>query len=82
MTQPLTDMWSLCKCSGANGKYEGHGKVIEPRFIAASAVPPNRWMELTVKSVTPFAKRRAKGAPLLPAAHPRCYEFFDTSEFN
>jgi hypothetical protein len=28
-------------------------------------------MELTVKSDTPFAKRRAKGAPLLPAAHPR-----------
>jgi 3-methyladenine DNA glycosylase AlkD len=28
-------------------------------------------MELTVKSDTPFAKRRAKGAPLSPAAHPR-----------
>jgi hypothetical protein len=30
-------------------------------------------MELTVKSYTPFAKRRTKGAPLLPAAHPRRY---------
>jgi len=30
-------------------------------------------MELTVKSDTPFAKRRAKGALLLPAAHPRRY---------
>jgi len=28
-------------------------------------------MELTVKSVTPFAKKRTKGAPLSPAAHPR-----------
>jgi hypothetical protein len=27
-------------------------------------------MQLTVKSVTPFAF--AKAAPLLPAAHPRC----------
>jgi hypothetical protein len=44
--------------------------VIEPRFIALSAAPPNNWMELTVKSVTPFAKRRAKVAPLSPAAHP------------
>jgi hypothetical protein len=34
------------------------------------ALPPNNWMELTGKSVTPFAKRRAKVAPLLPAAHP------------
>ena len=35
-----------------------------------NGVPPNKWRELTVKSDTPFAKRRAKGAPLLPAAHP------------
>ena len=27
-----------------------------------NAVPPNKGMELTVKSDTPFAKRRAKGA--------------------
>jgi hypothetical protein len=40
------------------------------RAIKASAMPPNNWMQLTVKSDTPFAKRRAKGAPLLPAADP------------
>ncbi len=33
-------------------------------------MPPNKGLELTGKSDTPFAKRRAKGAPLLPAAHP------------
>jgi hypothetical protein len=33
------------------------------------AYAPNNWMELTGKSDTPFAKKRAKGAPLLPAAH-------------
>ena len=33
------------------------------------ALPPNNGMELTVKSVTPFAS--AKAAPLFPAAHPR-----------
>ena len=33
-------------------------------------MPPNKGMELTVKSDTPFAKRRAMGAPLLPAALP------------
>jgi len=30
-------------------------------------------MELTVKTDTLFAKRRAKGAPLLPAAQPQRY---------
>ena len=35
------------------------------------ACAPNKGMELTVKSVTPFARGRAKGAPLSPAAHPR-----------
>jgi hypothetical protein len=28
-------------------------------------------MELTIKSATPLARRRAKGAPLFPAAYPR-----------
>jgi hypothetical protein len=37
--------------------------------VEACAVPPNQRMELTDKSVTPFARRRAKGAPLLSAAH-------------
>jgi hypothetical protein len=46
------------------------GNAIEPRFVLVNVLPPNTWMELTVKSDTPFAKRRAKGAPLLPAAHP------------
>jgi hypothetical protein len=46
------------------------------RRIAASGrdavQASNKRMELTVKSVTPFARRRAKGAPLFPAAHSRC----------
>ena len=33
------------------------------------ALPPNKGMQLTAKSVTPFAC--AKGAPLLSAADPR-----------
>ena len=49
-------------------KAGGDGKVVEPRFVTVNVAPPNKWMQLTVKSVTPFAKRRAKGAPLLPAA--------------
>jgi len=44
-------------------------KVVEPRFFAASAAPPNKCMELTVKSVVPFARERAKVPPLFPAAH-------------
>jgi len=43
--------------------------VIELRFVELIALPPNKGMEPTVKSVTPFA--RAKVAPLLSAAHPR-----------
>ena len=34
-------------------------------------VPPNKWMELTVKSGMSFAKKKAKATPLFPAAHPR-----------
>jgi hypothetical protein len=45
-----------------------------------NGVPPNKGMELTVKSDTPFARRRAKGAPLLPAAHPRRSTAFHSSE--
>ncbi len=37
------------------------------------APPSNNGMELTVKSVTPLAGRRARVAPLFPAAHPRRY---------
>jgi hypothetical protein len=48
-----------------------HGtKLARTLFTIATeqdALPPNKGMELTVKSDTPFAKRRAKGAPLLPA---------------
>jgi hypothetical protein len=42
------------------------------RKVGRGAVPSNRWMKLTAKSVTPFAKKRAKGAPLLSAAYPSC----------
>jgi hypothetical protein len=45
------------------------GKVSERRFVQGNAAPPNKWMEPTVKSVVPFAKRRAKATPLFPAAH-------------
>jgi hypothetical protein len=38
-------------------------------FIESSALPSNKSMELTIKSVTPFAY--AKAAPLLLAAHAR-----------
>ena len=52
-----------------------HGtKLARTLFTIATGVnagPPNKGMELTGKSNTPFAKKRAKGAPLLPAAHPR-----------
>ena len=48
----------------------GEANVIEPRFVAVSALPPNQGMQLTIKSVTPFAF--AKVAPLLLAADPRC----------
>ena len=44
--------------------------MIELRRIELIAVPPNNWMELTAKSDTPFARGRAKGAPLSSAAHP------------
>jgi hypothetical protein len=43
--------------------------VIELQFFALSALPPNKGMQLTIKSVTPFAF--AKAAPLLLAADPR-----------
>jgi hypothetical protein len=35
------------------------------------AVPSNNDMEPTVKTVMPFAKKRAKGLPLSPVAHAR-----------
>jgi hypothetical protein len=45
-------------------------QAIEHQFIELNAVPSNKSMELTIKSVTPFAY--AKAAPLLLAAHARC----------
>ena len=45
-------------------------ELIELRFVEVNAAPSNQSMELTIKSVTPFA--RAKAAPLLLAAHARC----------
>ena len=41
----------------------------EPRYIKVSALPSNKGMQLTIKSVTPFAF--AKVAPLFLAADPR-----------
>ena len=64
-----------------------HGtKLARTLFTIATGVergvPPNKGMELTVKSDTPFAKKRAKGAPLLPAAHPGRSTAFHSSEEN
>jgi hypothetical protein len=44
--------------------------IITVQFVEVGAAPPNNGMQLTIKSDTPFAKRRAKGAPLLLAADP------------
>jgi hypothetical protein len=52
------------------GQGSGAIEVIELRSIEVVTPPSNKSMELTVKSVTPFA--RAKRAPLFPAAHARC----------
>jgi hypothetical protein len=51
--------------------YRGEFTAIEDREDR----PAKRWggqYIKTVKSVTPFARIRAKGAPLFPAAHSRC----------
>jgi hypothetical protein len=37
-------------------------------FVEVSALPPNKALQLTRQLVTPFAKRRAKGAPSCLAA--------------
>ena len=44
--------------------------MIEHQCIEFSAAPPNKWLQLTVQLVTPFAC--AKGAPSCPAAEPGC----------
>ena len=44
--------------------------MLESHCIKVVATPPNQGMQLTIKSVTPFAF--AKAAPLLLAADPRC----------
>ena len=53
----------------ANRRAMEFRSAITDRCIEASEAPPNKCMELTVKSVVPFAKRRAKATPLFPAAH-------------
>ena len=66
---PLSREGKYFEAGGAGSWPVGIGKVIEPRGIEWSASPSNNGMELTIKSVTPFAF--AKAAPLLLAAHPR-----------
>lgn len=44
--------------------------MIEHQRAEVCALPPNQWMELTVKSDTPFARGRGKAASLSPASHP------------
>jgi hypothetical protein len=46
------------------------GERIACHFVTVSAAPSNQGMQLTIKSVTPFAF--AKVAPLLLAADPKC----------
>ena len=46
----------------------GYGEVIVHRFVTVDEPPPNKGMDLTGESVTPFARGRAKRAPLSPAA--------------
>ena len=55
--------------SGTGGTVWRCGRVVELHSVEVNAVPSNKGMEPTVKSVTPFAY--AKAAPLSPAAHPR-----------
>jgi len=45
--------------------------VIEPHCATVNALPPNKGMQLTAKSVLSFAGRRAKARPLLSAADAR-----------
>jgi hypothetical protein len=61
--------YSQVSVSGNSSTVWRHGRLIELRFVGANAAPSNKGMQLTIKSVTPFA--RAKGAPLLLAADPR-----------
>jgi hypothetical protein len=57
----------------AAGSYRrGSWYVIEHHCVTRNALPPNKWLQLTSQLVTPFAKRRAKGAPSCLAAEPGC----------
>jgi hypothetical protein len=38
----------------------GNGNVVTGHFVAGSASPPNLQLQLTVKSVTPFAEQRSR----------------------
>jgi hypothetical protein len=55
-----------------DSEWAGNCGVVASKSIAVNAVPPNKWMELTGKNGTTLAKRRARVAPFLPAAHPGC----------
>jgi hypothetical protein len=48
------------------------GRLVSGYFVTRIAAAPNG-MELTVESVTPFARGRANGVPLSTAAHPQRY---------
>jgi hypothetical protein len=62
--------YSQVSVSGNSSTFRRHGRLIELCFVGVNAAPSNEGMQLTIKSVTPFAC--AKGAPLLLAADPRC----------
>jgi hypothetical protein len=67
-------VWGATGCGISDGISQ---KVFQMRIVncfhsgeQATWPPPNKGMQLTIKSVTPFAF--AKAAPLLLAADPRC----------
>ena len=61
---------AIDEASGTHTTVPDELGVVDLHCIEVIAAPPNKWMQLTIKSVTPFA--RAKVAPLLLAADPKC----------
>ena len=55
---------------GTQSMGQADWEVIEGRGIAVVALPPNKWLKLTVQLVTSL--EGAGGAPSCPAAEPGC----------
>ncbi len=57
--------------AGVNSRQAGELRdLIAPRDVELDALPPNKGMQLAIRSATLF--KFAKAAPLLLVAHPRC----------